>query len=88
MSTNRYQTVSEAWQMICPECHRDDNIRIFATVEVVLTPQGTDEAEDSTTIWDNHTNAYCNHCCYSGILQDFRDAHEAHHTKQPLISTL
>ncbi|MCY4587100.1 MAG: hypothetical protein OXB98_13780 [Bryobacterales bacterium] len=83
MPTQRYQTISEAWQMICPECHRDDNIRIFATVEVVLTPQGTDEAEDSTTVWDNHNSAYCNRCGYSGILQGFRDAHETLQRKTP-----
>ena len=73
MTSNLPETVSEAWQMICPECRRDDNIRIYATIAVILTPMGTDPT-DSDTVWDNASNAYCDQCGFNGILQDFRDA--------------
>ena len=82
MSTTLFPSVSEAWQMICPQCRRDDNIRIFATVEVLLVPEGTNEVDDGTTAWDNHNSAYCHPCGFSGILQDFRDAYEARRPKQ------
>ena len=83
MSATLFPSVSDAWQMICPGCRRDDNIRIFATVEVVLNPEGTTEAEDGTTAWDNHNSSYCNGCGYTGILQDFRDAYESLQRKKP-----
>ena len=66
-------TVSEAWEMICPQCHRDDDIRIRATIAVILTRHGTDPT-DSDTEWDDASIALCNHCRFTGTVRDFLDA--------------
>ena len=66
-------TVSEAWEMICPECHRDDDIRIRATIAVILTRHGTDPT-DSDTEWDDASIALCNRCGSTGTVRDFLDA--------------
>ncbi len=77
MSRNHYSSVSEAWQMLCPGCERDDSIRIHASVEVLLVPLGTESIADASTTWDNHSRAYCYHCGHGGILQDFRNAYRS-----------
>ena len=66
-------TVSEAWEMTCPQCHRDDDIRIKAMIAVILTPHGTDPT-DSDTEWDDASIALCSHCRFTGTVRDFLDA--------------
>ena len=71
-------TVAEAWEMICPGCHRDDDIRIKAVIAVILTHQGTDPT-DSDTEWDDASIAFCDHCGYTGTVRDFSDAFTSQH---------
>ena len=66
-------SVSEAWEMICPDCHRDDEIRIKATIAVILHRHGTDPT-DSDTEWDDASIAFCKHCGFTGAVRDFEDA--------------
>ena len=72
-------TVAEAWEMICPGCRRDDEIRIKATITVSLHRHGTDPT-DSDTEWDNASIAFCEHCGYTGTVRDFYDAFDKHNS--------
>ena len=76
-------TVSEAWEMTCPQCHRDDDIRIKAMIAVILTPHGTDPT-DSDTEWDDASIALCSHCRFTGTVRDFLDAFASLPQRRPL----
>ncbi len=69
-------SVADTWEMICPECQQDD-IRVHATIAVILTIDGTDST-DSDTEWDDASIALCNHCDYTGVVKDFEQAYEKH----------
>ena len=70
-------SVAEEWEMICPGCRRDDDIRVNATVTVKLHHNGT-EPIDSDTEWDDSSFALCNHCDYTGTVKDFHEAYTKH----------
>ena len=74
MANASTETVAQVWGMICPKCQRDDKIRIHATIEVSLHPDGT-EPIDSNTEWDNASIANCNHCDHTNTVRDFEDAY-------------
>ena len=75
-------SVAEEWEMICPGCSRDDEIRINATVTVSLHHNGTDPT-DSDTEWDDASIAFCNHCGFTGTVRDFYDAYAARNSIGP-----
>ena len=62
--------------MICPQCGSDGDIRIQASLVVILTPDGTDPT-DSDTEWDDSSAALCDRCDFSATVRDFRDAFAA-----------
>ena len=69
-------SVSHEWEMICPDCRRDDRIHIQAIVTVLLTHRGTDPV-DSDTEWNGSSTAQCRHCDFTGTVQDFSNAFSA-----------
>ena len=73
MANENAETVSQVWEMICPGCRCDDDIRIHATIAVILLPDGTDPT-DSDTEWDDSSIALCNRCDFTGTVKDFQDA--------------
>ncbi len=74
MANENAATVSEVWEMTCPACRFDDDIRIHATIAVILLPDGTDPT-DSDTEWDDSSIALCNRCDFTGTVKDFQDAY-------------
>lgn len=66
-------TVSETWEMRCPECQRDDRIDITAMIDIRLTPDGSsiDEAEDGDHYWDDNHLAQCRACGHSATVGTF-----------------
>lgn len=72
-------SVAEEWEMICPDCNRDDEIRIKATTVVSLHHNGT-EPTDSDTEWDNSSITFCNHCGFTGTVKDFSEAFDKLHS--------
>jgi hypothetical protein len=69
-------SVSEEWEIICPDCKQDDSIHIHATAEVLLTRRGT-EPVDCDTVWDDASIAHCTHCGFTGTVRDFEEAFKA-----------
>ena len=72
-------SVSEAWEMICPGCRRDDELHVKATITVKLDRHGTDPI-DSDTEWDNASIAYCDHCGHTATVKDFYEAFDKNNT--------
>lgn len=68
------QTVKEEWEMACPKCGQDHAIDICANIWVRLFPDGTDpyEAANQHHDWDEHNDAVCNACGFSGTVGDFK----------------
>ena len=74
-------SVADTWEMICPECQHDD-MRVHATIAVILCVDGTDST-DSDTEWDDASFALCNHCDYSATVKDFQQAYDKHRQRDP-----
>ena len=74
MANENAVTVSEVWEMTCPRYRFDDDIRIHATIAVILLSDGTDPT-DSDTEWDDSSIALCNRCDFTGTVKDFQDAY-------------
>jgi len=67
------------YDMVCPECGRDDRLHVSATVWVKLAPDGTDfpDSGDGDTEWDDASPCKCNACDRFGTVKDFQaDANE------------
>lgn len=61
-------TVAESWNMRCPKCGSDEEIRIQCTTWVDLLPEGTDN--DGDHVWDEKSPAYCGACDYGADEND------------------
>ena len=57
----------------CPECGKDDEIDIAATVWVRLCPDGTDifAAQDGDHEWEEASAAKCCSCGHDGNVSEF-----------------
>lgn len=62
--------VRSAFNMACPKCGRDDDIRIYMHTWAVLGPDGTD-ANDSEHIWDEHDDCACGMCGHHARVAEF-----------------
>ena len=65
-------SVSEEWHMDCPECGRDDKIFIIGRVELLLTPDGTENTCSNFADWDDNSYAHCGHCFFEGTVKNFK----------------
>ena len=65
-------SVSEEWQMDCPECGRDEKIFINGRVELLLTPDGTENTCSNFADWDDNSYAHCGHCFFEGTVKNFK----------------
>lgn len=57
----------------CPACGADDQIDVFASLWVRLTPDGTDADASACGDheWSDHSAAACDACGYRGHVNDF-----------------
>lgn len=62
-----------AFGLVCPRCHRSDEIDVAATVWIRLCPDGTDftAAENGDHEWDDVSLAACHSCGHSAAARDF-----------------
>jgi ribosomal protein S27E len=67
-------TVRAYHDVQCPKCGRDDELDVFATVYVRLTPEGsdTDQAENVIHSWGAATPVRCHSCDHDGTIFEFR----------------
>lgn len=61
-------TVRQEWGMACPDCGRDDHLRIEMTTWGALLPDGTDP--DACHEWDRRSSAECQSCGWTGQVRD------------------
>lgn len=63
-------SVFEAHGMCCPRCGKDEHLDVTASVDVRLTPLGSDAelAFDGSHQWDDNSVAACLHCDWSGLV--------------------
>lgn len=66
-------TVRSFWKMACPKCGNDEQLDITATVEVRLTPDGTDadESFDGSHEWGEESPCVCRACGFVGPALNF-----------------
>ena len=88
MSEIEIETVASVWNMRCPHCGSDDDIRVQGVCWMSLFADGTDPT-DSDHEWDANSRAYCRHCDFEGSVNDF-EIREAERVKCPscLIPTI
>ena len=65
-------TVSEEWGMSCPRCNKDDKIFISGRIELLMTPDGTENTCSNYYEWDDNSFAHCGYCFYDGAVQHFK----------------
>ena len=64
-------TVSEEWGMSCPKCTKDDQIFVSGRVELLVTPDGTEDTCSKFHEWDDNSYAHCGYCFYDGKVHNF-----------------
>ena len=71
-------SVSDVWQLICPDCEDDGALDIAATVWIRLFENGTDAdaAQDGNHEWDQKSKCQCASCGWSGTVADAEEAYE------------
>jgi hypothetical protein len=73
------KTVTDNHDMSCPQCHKDDQIDVVASIWVRLTPDGTDDSGalgGSQQEWDNNSHCICRACGYHSNVGKFTINHE------------
>ena len=67
------ETVRDEWAMACPQCGKDDEIDVLASLYVRLTPDGTDAntSHDGEHAWSPQSATKCCACGHSGIAREF-----------------
>jgi hypothetical protein len=63
------ETVRDVFGLACPECGRDDNLRIVITTWATLSEDGTEPFGDHE--WDDTASCRCHSCNFSGVASDF-----------------
>jgi Pyruvate/2-oxoacid:ferredoxin oxidoreductase delta subunit len=67
------ETVTETWNMACPECGADDQIDIAAQIWIRLCPDGTDAAAaaNGDHEWRDTDAAVCHGCGHQSTVAAF-----------------
>lgn len=63
-------TVSDIFNVRCPDCGSDSALMVVITVLAHLSPDGTDPDDDHH--WDDESNCICGACDRIGTVKDFR----------------
>jgi hypothetical protein len=64
-------TVRDRYGLACPNCHRDNHIRIWTYTTVALTPKGSVETNDAFHEWNPDHHCSCKACGHEGVVSDF-----------------
>lgn len=67
-------SVSEEWNMICPQCGDDEELYVTFTGEAKLFPNGTEDDGDHE--WDSRSKCRCG-CGWEGTVKDCETAYAA-----------
>lgn len=70
MMSETEATVRSEFGLACPQCGRDDDLRICLRSWAAITPEGTEC--DGDHHWDNKSGCICDHCNHSGTVSDFQ----------------
>lgn len=54
----------------CPNCERGTDLQVTATVEILLTPTGTDIDSRTVPVWNKTAVVDCLNCGWSGTVED------------------
>lgn len=73
------ESVTETWNMSCPNCGRDDRIIVLASAWVQLTADGTEEPRCGYggEEWDEHSPCRCLACEFESEVTEFDVKEEA-----------
>lgn len=55
--------------LVCPECGKDDAVRVCAEVIIALVPDGSEVVSDHE--FGEGAITLCNACEYHGVIEDF-----------------
>ena len=64
------KSVKEYWDVVCPICGTDEDLRVEVTTMVRLTGDGHDDI-DGDTEWDSDSRMSCGSCEHLGVVCDF-----------------
>lgn len=63
-------TLRDIYDMACPKCDNDDELRVLVEAVATLTPDGT-TADGSHHEWNLDHYCSCPVCRFDGIVADF-----------------